>query len=161
MIITKNGKIPKEVIVPILNSMHKELGKCCDSFITYEFETLRNRCGPAYAGVPLDDVRTQSINLRKKGVLQRVKGHGPETVKPNDELLAYYETSHWKSFRIKVMEFWEYRCAVCDGPAKDVHHRTYKRLNCENMNDCIAVCRHCHKFADKQRQRRKQERVLF
>lgn len=35
-------------------------------------------------------------------------------------------------------------CLVCRAPNVDLHHRTYKRLGQESLNDLVALCREHH-----------------
>ena len=144
----KKWIVPDGIMIPILQEMQRELGRCADNFITYDLEQLRQKCGPGYAGVPLDDIRRQSINLRKRGVVGKIKGHGPSKRQPReipDWLAEYYETPHWQAFRLNVLRFWNWRCAICNHPdSRDVHHRTYERKGGEQLTDCILLCRQCH-----------------
>lgn len=34
----------------------------------------------------------------------------------------YLKSSHWLEFAKVVRNFWGNKCALCNGPAKDVHH---------------------------------------
>lgn len=155
----------KSAMIPHARSMQGELGKCVDNFGTYDYEVLRSRCGPEFAAVPTDDIRRMSINLRKAAKLGAVNGHGPSiSEKPNKEMLAYYDTPHWRTFASAVRHWWNYRCALCNAAdARDVHHRTYERLGNEELNDCVLLCRKCHKVADVRRkwQMSRGEKTLF
>lgn len=146
--------IPDEILIQAASKRQREYKKCVDNFVTYELEQLKADCGPDYAHVALDDVRIQSVNLRKRSKLGSVKGHGPGKITPPQNMIEYYQTDHWKAFAKRVREFWKYRCAVCysDDPL-DVHHRTYARMGHEELTDAIAVCRNCHKACDLRRKR--------
>lgn len=155
----KEWKIPDAILAPIASRFQKEQKKTCDNFIQYAFEQIRQECGPLYAGVPLDDIRHQCVNLRKKGVLG--SSQGKEASKPSDSvsdvpesILAYYETPHWIEFSRTVRKHWDNHCALCNVKAQlDVHHRTYERLYSELMTDCVPLCRKCHRVADVRRKR--------
>lgn len=158
--------VPDEVLEPILSAMHVELGKCCDNFIDYEWDRVKEKCGPDYAGVPRDDIRRQGVNLRKKGVLSSVNGHGPSKARPlSEEYKAILKSVKFRAYFIEVCELFGNRCAVCNnGGHLDPHHRTYERLGNETGMDCIPVCRKCHKVCDIRRQRqanRPTEATLF
>lgn len=147
--------IPDDVLIPIASTMQRELGKCCDNFITYEVEQMRQRCGSEYAGVPTDDVRRQAINLRKGSKLGSINGHGPgKSITPSKDMIDYYKSDHWKEFAGRVRELWSHCCAICNSDEPlEVHHRHYKTLNNESLTDVIAVCHRCHKVCDQRRQR--------
>ena len=147
--------VPDDVMMPVVSNMHVDLSRCCDNFVTYELELLRERCGPKYAGVPLDDIRRQAINLRKRGVLSPVDGHGPSvTPALSDEYKAILKSPEFRDYFIKLSELFGCRCAVCNnGGHIEPHHRTYERLGHEDTFDCIPVCRKCHKVCDTRRRR--------
>ncbi len=158
--------IPDDILGPILSDMPRELEKCCDNFITYDWERIRQRCGVEFAGVPLDDLRRQGINLRKRGILRSVKGHGPSVApKLSDEYKAVLASSEFRAYFDELCRIFGGRCAICNnGGHIEPHHRTYERLGREAEFDCIPVCRKCHKVCDPRRRRqavRPQEPPLF
>lgn len=57
----------------------------------------------------------------------------------------YLASEHWQDVQRR---FWASRlaerCAGCKGRPTQIHHRTYKRLGQEWLNDLVAVCRDCH-----------------
>lgn len=56
----------------------------------------------------------------------------------------YLRTWHWRTLRRRVLEKYDYKCAVCNGRAYDVHHKTYDRLGRERMSDLMVLCRYHH-----------------
>jgi hypothetical protein len=62
---------------------------------------------------------------------------------------GYLGSDHWLTFARRVRRYYGNRCALCNTPAVDqdlnVHHRTYVRLGCEELTDCVALCRRCHR----------------
>lgn len=56
----------------------------------------------------------------------------------------YLKSNHWRSFRKKVLSFWNNECSLCGAPATEAHHRNYNSLGKEKITDCIALCRNCH-----------------
>lgn len=150
--------IDKQVLLPIAIAAARRLKCDAEGWTAYEVEQVRDACGPEWAGLSLDNVRKQCCSLRKNGHLPRhteTKNRGARKRDPvSPEYAAYLKSQWWRAFRLRVLEFWEWRCALCNGEHKlDVHHRTYQRLNCEQMNDCICLCRECHRAADRARQR--------
>lgn len=157
--------IDEDTIIPALRSMTEKMGSCADSWGTYEFECVRADCGPKWAGTPTDDIRRQAVNLRKRGAIGRVNGHGPnKSQQVPSEYQMYLQSPHWRDFRECVLEFWGYTCSMCDRSAEasngplEVHHRRYERggrsvLYREIIQDCICCCKECHKVADVRRKR--------
>lgn len=145
----------KLVLTPEVRRMHAELGKNVENFTTYEFEKLKERLGPEWAHIPLDDIRRHGINIRKSGKIGTIKGHAPgKAPEPEPEYKAYLNSDDWRTRSKEWREHWGFRCAICYSADRlDVHHRTYERIGEERETDCIAICRHCHKFADKRRKR--------
>lgn len=57
----------------------------------------------------------------------------------------YLQSDHWKRIKGYVLTFWRRRCCLCYATDNlDVHHRNYKRLGKELLNDCVVLCRECH-----------------
>lgn len=56
----------------------------------------------------------------------------------------YLETAHWQRTRRLAFERYGDRCVLCGHTGTDVHHRTYERLGCEQLDDLIVLCRTCH-----------------
>lgn len=62
----------------------------------------------------------------------------------------YLGTLHWAERRRWALERARHRCAVCNARGFDpdvtlqVHHRTYKRLGCERVDDLTVLCDDCH-----------------
>jgi len=61
----------------------------------------------------------------------------------------YLQSEHWQSFRKSVLEHYGYTCQVCNNKGKTVHHRTYKNIGREKINDVVTLCKHCHKTIHK------------
>lgn len=64
----------------------------------------------------------------------------------HDEYLLYLQSLGWKRRRAWVLIFWDHRCAICNAPKPEVHHRTYERLGHELLTDCIPLCDECHEL---------------
>lgn len=140
-------------MIPACNKMIEESGKCADSWNTSEKELVRQRCGREWSHITVDEVGHHAIYLRKGNrtiAVQRAKARHKQESMP-DDYQEYLKGSWWKEFSRKVKEFWNWRCAVCnahiDDVTLDVHHRTYERLGREELTDCVALCRPCHKVA--------------
>jgi 5-methylcytosine-specific restriction endonuclease McrA len=59
----------------------------------------------------------------------------------------YLLTDHWKDVRNR---FWKsklhhYKCYVCEAKQNlQVHHKSYKRIGKEKLNDLVLLCGNCH-----------------
>ena len=59
----------------------------------------------------------------------------------------YIQSDKWKFKRDLVLLFWQHRCSMCGrGVNLHVHHRTYKRLGNEQLNDLVVLCDRCHEI---------------
>ncbi len=57
----------------------------------------------------------------------------------------YLKTPEWAAKREQVLERDARRCRACNSPEKlEVHHRTYARLEHEDLNDLTTLCESCH-----------------
>ena len=58
----------------------------------------------------------------------------------------YLSTAHWKELRErKLASKTSYRCYACGKRSGlELHHKTYKRIGKEWLNDVIWLCRDCH-----------------
>lgn len=60
----------------------------------------------------------------------------------------YRRSTHWRELRLKVLERDGYRCQGCKATAQqkvlEVHHKTYRRVGRERMEDLITLCQRCH-----------------
>lgn len=154
MPIEANVKIPEAILLPQALKARAKLNSDPEAWTDYEIEIIRCYCGERYANVPLQNIRRHCCGMRKRkllGTLNGTKNHGAAKITPKPNWYKeYLRSEHWKEFRRKVLEFWNYKCAVCYWEENlEVHHRTYDRLNDELMTDCIALCRECHKNANR------------
>lgn len=152
-------RIPDAVLRPIAIRYKLVELKCDPSkWSDYDIQRIRVECGAEWAAIPLENIRNQCEGLRKLGELgtdEAVKNHGAMSVpKPPPEYEEYLMSNWWRTFRVKVLKWWDYRCALCYSDKKvDIHHRTYNHLGNEQLNDCVALCRKCHQQADRMRKR--------
>jgi 5-methylcytosine-specific restriction endonuclease McrA len=78
---------------------------------------------------------------------------------------SYYESYilsyEWKTLRQKVLRRDGYRCTKCNSKKKlHVHHKTYKRLFNEHLEDLVTLCKHCHEKVHEQQEIDKASSVL-
>ena len=67
---------------------------------------------------------------------------------------AYLQTRHWRALRQKIIQRYGGECQRCHdivGEAGHVHHKTYKRLGREKIDDLTLYCNKCHKTIHKAR----------
>lgn len=150
-----NWNILEPKLIRACDDMARKVHHCCDSFNDYDWDKVREQLGSSFAHIPLSDIRTLSISLRKSHRLSRVNGgHGPPPAeyKHSPEYLARIASSEWTEFCKKIKGLWHDRCAICYARvALQVHHRTYVRLGHELKTDVLPLCRNCHASADKRR----------
>lgn len=80
---------------------------------------------------------------------------------PSNDYESYLQSPAWFRFREKVLSFWDHRCCICCSPHSiGVHHRTYVRLGHERLNDCVALCKRCHKMVTRKRRWYKQHETV-
>lgn len=57
----------------------------------------------------------------------------------------YLKSKHWKEFKKEFFKKFGKICIKCDETKSiQVHHKTYKRVHCEEFTDVVALCRNCH-----------------
>jgi len=140
--------IPKELLVNACNEASKHFGSCADSWGEEERCYVRKLCGEEYKHIESDLIGRMAISLRKSGSLEATRGGKTKRAfrEPSGAYARYLKSNHWRNFRIKVLTFWGYRCCICKEKSNlEVHHNTYERIGHEELQDCIAVCRSCHK----------------
>ena len=58
---------------------------------------------------------------------------------------AYLASNQWNALRKRKLTDVGYHCQVCNSSENlQVHHKTYKRLFHEKLNDLTVLCSHCH-----------------
>ena len=139
--------IPDEVMIPACNGTLREYpGHCADNWGELQKSVCRSKCGSDYALIETDWIGHRAICLRKQGLLVSVNG-GPKRkkyAKPSGRYQEYLDGTHWKEFRLSVIDFWDGYCCLCRAPATEVHHNTYERKGIELLTDCVPLCRACH-----------------
>lgn len=62
------------------------------------------------------------------------------------EYAEYLRSDHWAEVRRRYRKVRPWKCDRCDSSEKslDLHHRTYKRLGRERLDDLVPLCRTCH-----------------
>ena len=148
-----------DYLIPVGAEATATLGKCADSWTDSEIAVLRMKLPVEYHAWPLDDLRRRWINIRKAGTPgYRLRGTGPRVgsrlrlaLVPK-EYHNYLQGDDWKRRRKQWLEFWCYRCCVCNSPeSPNVHHRTYERVGHELRADCVVLCRSCHELFESDR----------
>jgi hypothetical protein len=68
----------------------------------------------------------------------------------------YLTSAAWRRLRYAALRRARWRCERCGAHVTnlDVHHRTYKRLGHERLDDLEVVCTTCHRYADAERRTR-------
>jgi 5-methylcytosine-specific restriction endonuclease McrA len=65
----------------------------------------------------------------------------------------YLRSEAWRAKRLEVLARAGWTCERCGltGVRLDVHHRHYRNLGDEPLEDLQALCRPCHEVADEER----------
>ena len=88
-----NDRIPEQMLASVAGGLQKLFNKCVENFNDYEQQRLQKECGPAYAHIPACDIRAQAANLRKRNLVEPIKGgHGPVARKPPSEEYQLYSS---------------------------------------------------------------------
>jgi hypothetical protein len=80
------------------------------------------------------------------------KRKSPERI-PRHDYIAYINSKAWsmKKAQYRASKLPQ-KCLVCGSETVDLHHRTYKRLGSEWLNDLVPLCRthhdECHAFIE-------------
>lgn len=80
----------------------------------------------------------------------------------NQTYLEYLESPEWWRLRKLALQRANYTCERC--PCRitlNVHHRTYKRLGAEYVNDLEVLCETCHRNEHATRNREKRQWELY
>lgn len=65
---------------------------------------------------------------------------------PKEQYTEYIHSAEWKAKRRKRLEMDNHICQRCHCPDGNVvHHRTYKNIGHEGMEDLVTLCSWCHK----------------
>ncbi len=60
----------------------------------------------------------------------------------------YFRSKKWKEIRNSILKRDNFACVLCKLSTEvttiDVHHKSYKNIFNENMDDLVALCRQCH-----------------
>jgi len=61
---------------------------------------------------------------------------------------SYLQGSHWRQLRQRFFSSKRFngRCFICSNKEKifEIHHKTYKQLGAEKLNNLVALCSTCH-----------------
>lgn len=87
---------------------------------------------------------------RKKARKTRKKHPGKPSVSKKEEYKKKYQeylkSPEWAAKRLMAFRTWGTTCQLCESSKNlQVHHRTYKNIFKELMEDLMIVCEACHK----------------
>ena len=99
----------------------------------------------------------KTYQLNKDGARTLVKTEKSKAIKTKTGRTITYKTTHKIDYKAYInSEAWKEKrkqvlirsngCYVCETKNKiiHVHHKTYKRLGSENLEDLVALCEDCH-----------------
>jgi hypothetical protein len=145
--------IPDEILIPAVNKTMQEFASvgCCDKWTKVERAYCRKLCGDEFSHIETDWIGLRATSLRKAGKLKALhegkrRSKYEEKSFVSEEYKNYLQSDHWRSFRLHILDFWDYSCSLCMSKKNlEVHHRTYVRLWKEKYSDCVCLCKRCHK----------------
>lgn len=84
---------------------------------------------------------------KKRGVkLQTGHGNKPVTHAQKAQYYKYLKSSQWREKREVALEMYGRVCGLCGCKHNlQVHHRTYKNIYKELMEDLMILCESCHR----------------
>jgi len=56
----------------------------------------------------------------------------------------HISSERWREIRLEKLKSVDYRCERCGDMAVQVHHKTYKSLGDESLDELEALCKDCH-----------------
>jgi 5-methylcytosine-specific restriction endonuclease McrA len=88
---------------------------------------------------------------RKKKLKLKLPGNRRKiTAQQKAQYHKYLNSAQWKEKRKFALEFYGNRCALCGNRYDlEIHHRTYKNIFKEPMEDLMILCETCHKHHHK------------
>jgi 5-methylcytosine-specific restriction endonuclease McrA len=59
---------------------------------------------------------------------------------------TYLQSEQWKLIRDTALDLYDNKCILCDSTDNlNVHHKTYKNIGNEDIDDLIVLCKRCHR----------------
>lgn len=83
---------------------------------------------------------------RRKPKLKTGKSFKKVTPEQRAQYHKYLNSAQWKEKRKFALEFYGNRCGLCGSKYDlEIHHRSYKNIFRELMEDLMILCETCHK----------------
>lgn len=83
----------------------------------------------------------------KKKVISTYKLTKDAVDERRQKYLDYLKSPEWRKIREEAIIHWGSKCVLCCSENKlQGHHRTYKNLYNETVDDVVPLCRKCHKI---------------
>jgi hypothetical protein len=81
------------------------------------------------------------------GICFEARAHDAVETRRKQMYHSYLESPEWRSIRGQALQRAEGRCQVCNAAnGLQAHHRTYRRLGGERIEDVTILCRRCHEL---------------
>ena len=157
---SKNGfAIPDETLRLAYQKISKSVGSYREKFVAYtrNLELVRQECGPAYAHVPIDDIRNRISTCCKNPGRH---GNGPWAMKhgeengngkmglPDRDRQSYdrIREPDWPALSEEVKERDGYRCRLCNSKTMlQCHHRDHSKDQTDKEHEELTtLCDSCH-----------------
>lgn len=152
-----------------INCEHKRF-MICIAYDSLGRPRYKKRCAICYGGMqfvykradaleilageqPFDDEECSSIRQKiaeQKGIYYRdiYETHRQKRNKAwRDYYDAYLVSTRWALLRVKALTMVNYKCIVCgSADTLQLHHRHYKTLGEESLDDVMVLCKKCHEI---------------
>lgn len=92
-------------------------------------------------------MRLTNRKKKKKRIKLKI-GRNYKRVTPQDKAryYQYLKSAQWREKRKFALEFYGNRCGLCGSRFNlEIHHRSYKNIFKELMEDLMILCETCHK----------------
>jgi len=133
-------KIPPKILDPAIRQVKEKRTYGLEQFTDMDLREILKLCGPKYADVPLDSLRQQIVNRRKRGAFAS---------KPEDAWPKWYKTYRaskpFKALQRKLVK--SRHCAINPGHILDLaaYHIRFDNVGRESETDLIVLCSKCFK----------------
>lgn len=61
-----------------------------------------------------------------------------------DSYADYLTSDHWQDVRRRYRASGRPMVCICGVPSQALHHQTYERIGCEELDDLVPLCNACH-----------------
>jgi hypothetical protein len=123
----------------------------CDETVSVYMKDRNDRDRWSKMGVLCEDCKATLVAIELKELEDLDRNRANEFAESEIARLRslpyaeYLQSEHWQTIRLEVLKRDGDHCRVCNSEDRlEVHHRTYERLGCEDLEDLMTLCHDCH-----------------